>query len=131
MHHRLLTSTSLIRYTFASRSRRALTAELAASPETALASLSRRIGRLSQPQQATLRSLCQHLHLIAQHESRNKMGVANLAVIFTSVIFGDDDAAALEAAMHGSKVGPFGHESLFGSRIDILMSFCRITSWRL
>jgi hypothetical protein len=32
------------------------------------------------------------------------MGPANLALIFTSVIFGDDDAAALEAAMHGSKV---------------------------
>ncbi|GAA5867410.1 hypothetical protein JCM3774_002893 [Rhodotorula dairenensis] len=90
-------------FPFPSTDRRALTTELATSPETALASLSRRIGRLSQPQQATLRALCQHLSLISQHESRNKMGPANLAVIFTSVIFGDDDAAALEAAMHGSK----------------------------
>lgn len=89
---------------YLSRSRGAFTAELATSPETALSNLSRRIGRLSSPQQATLRALCQHLYRVSQRESRNKMGPANLALIFTSVIFGDDDAAALEAAMHGSKV---------------------------
>ncbi|TKA53247.1 hypothetical protein B0A53_04103 [Rhodotorula sp. CCFEE 5036] len=90
-------------FPFPAADRRAFTAELATSPETALPNLSRRIGRLSPPQQATLRALCQHLYRVSQYESRNKMGPANLALIFTSVIFGDDDAAALEAAMHGSK----------------------------
>ncbi|GAA5990566.1 hypothetical protein JCM10908_003133 [Rhodotorula pacifica] len=90
-------------FPFPSPDRRAFAAEMAASPETASSSLSRRIGRLSPPQQATLRVLCQHLALVARFENRNKMGPANLAVIFSSVIFGDDDAASLEAAMHGTK----------------------------
>lgn len=33
------------------------------------------------------------------------MGTSNLALIFTSVIFGEDDAATLETALQGTKVG--------------------------
>ena len=114
-----------------SRSRRAFTAELATSPETALPNLSRRIGRLSPPQQATLRALCQHLYRVSQREIRNKMGPANLALIFTSVIFGDDDAAALEAAMHGSKASfPFPTSTNVPLPGLTRASARRTTSWR-
>ncbi|BGP05626.1 hypothetical protein JCM10049v2_001432 [Rhodotorula toruloides] len=90
-------------FPFLPTDRRAFTAEHAASSDTAIASLARRIRRLSPPQQATLKALCQHLAKVAEHESVNKMSASNLALIFTSVIFGEDDVASLEAAMQGSK----------------------------
>ncbi|BGP22453.1 rho GTPase activation protein domain containing protein [Rhodotorula toruloides] len=90
-------------FPFTPNDRRAFAGEHTSSADTAIASLVRRIRRLSPPQQATLKALCQHLAKIVEHESVNKMSASNLALIFTSVIFGEDDVATLEAAMQGSK----------------------------
>ncbi|BGP18844.1 hypothetical protein JCM10213_003499 [Rhodosporidiobolus nylandii] len=67
-----------------------------------IAALVRRLRRLSPPQQATLKALCQHLARVAEHQQVNKMGVSNLALIFTTVVFGEDEGATLETAMQGS-----------------------------
>ncbi|GJN88220.1 hypothetical protein Rhopal_001185-T1 [Rhodotorula paludigena] len=90
-------------FPFAPQDRKAFTNEYAASPDFALASLVRRIRRLSPPQQATLKALCQHLAKVAEHDAVNKMNASNLALIFTTVIFGEDESATLESAMAGAK----------------------------
>ncbi|GAA5917452.1 hypothetical protein JCM8208_003971 [Rhodotorula glutinis] len=90
-------------FPFSAPDRRAWTAEFSSSAESAIGSLIRRIRRLSPPQQATLKVLCQHLANISEYEHVNKMSPSNLALIFSTVIFGEDEAATLESAMNGSK----------------------------
>ncbi|GAA5826228.1 hypothetical protein JCM3770_006114 [Rhodotorula araucariae] len=90
-------------FPFAPQDRKAWTADYASSPEAAIASLARRIRRLSPPQQATLKTLCQHLAKVTKFEHVNKMGASNLSLIFTTVIFGEDETATLESAMNGTK----------------------------
>jgi hypothetical protein len=69
----------------------------------AISALMRRIRRLSPPQQATLKVLCQHLARIAEHEYLNKMSASNLGLIFSTVVFGEDEGATLET-LQNSKV---------------------------
>ncbi|GAA5836424.1 hypothetical protein JCM11251_007076 [Rhodosporidiobolus azoricus] len=90
-------------FPFLATDRRVFTADFSAQPETAMAALTRRLRRLSRPQQATLKTVCEHLARVAQCEQVNKMSASNLALIFSTVIFGDDDQATLESAMHASK----------------------------
>ena len=41
--------------------------------------------------QATLKAIVEHLAKIASHSEKNKMDPKNLAIVFGSVIFGEDD----------------------------------------
>ncbi|CEQ39215.1 SPOSA6832_00716, partial [Sporobolomyces salmonicolor] len=90
-------------FPFSTADRKAFTAEYTASPDTATASLVRRIRRLSPPQQATLKALCQHLARVVDHENVNKMSASNLGLIFSTVVFGEDESATLES-LANSKV---------------------------
>ncbi|GAA6020163.1 hypothetical protein JCM11491_005550 [Sporobolomyces phaffii] len=83
-------------FPFTTNDRKSFASELAASPEVAIPALMRRIRRLSPPQQATLKTLCQHLARVAEHESINKMSASNLGLIFSTVVFGEDEGATLE-----------------------------------
>ncbi|GAA5824616.1 hypothetical protein JCM10212_005045 [Sporobolomyces blumeae] len=83
-------------FPFSAADRKAFAAECASSPDTALTALTRRIRRLSPPQQATLKLLCQHLARVAEHEHVNKMSASNLGLIFSTVVFGEDEGATLE-----------------------------------
>ncbi|GAA5951287.1 hypothetical protein JCM3765_002435 [Sporobolomyces pararoseus] len=83
-------------FPFSTADRKAFALEYATSPETAISTLMRRIRRLSPPQQATLKALCQHLARIAEHEYLNKMSASNLGLIFSTVVFGEDEGATLE-----------------------------------
>ncbi|GAA5877419.1 hypothetical protein JCM1840_006095 [Sporobolomyces johnsonii] len=84
-------------FPFSTADRKAFTTEYTASPDTATASLVRRIRRLSPPQQATLKALCQHLARVADQENVNKMSASNLGLIFSTVVFGEDESATLES----------------------------------
>ncbi|GAA5896218.1 hypothetical protein JCM6882_008521 [Rhodosporidiobolus microsporus] len=90
-------------FPFSAADRKSFTADLSASPETATAALIRRLRRLSRTQQATLKTVCEHLARVVEREQVNKMSASNLALIFSTVIFGEDEAATLESAMHASK----------------------------
>ncbi|GAA5879873.1 hypothetical protein JCM8547_006222 [Rhodosporidiobolus lusitaniae] len=90
-------------FPFSASDRKNFVADYGSSPETATAALIRRLRRLSPPQQATLKALCEHLARVAAHEAVNKMGVSNLALIFSTVVFGEEEAASLEAALHTTK----------------------------
>lgn len=50
-----------------------------------------KIRRLPPVHQATLKALIEHLNRVAAHSDRNKMDPKNLAIVFGSVIFGEDD----------------------------------------
>lgn len=50
-----------------------------------------KIRRLPPIHQATLRALVEHLARIASHSDKNKMDPKNLAIVFGSVIFGEDE----------------------------------------
>lgn len=41
--------------------------------------------------QATLRVLLEHLARVAAHSEKNKMDARNLAIVFGTVIFGEDE----------------------------------------
>ncbi|GAA5885964.1 hypothetical protein JCM16303_003044 [Sporobolomyces ruberrimus] len=84
-------------FPFTTADRKSFAAEYNASPETASSALIRRIRRLSPPQQATLKALCQHLACVADHEYINKMSTSNLGLIFSTVVFGEDEGATLES----------------------------------
>lgn len=47
--------------------------------------------RLPPVHQATLKAIVEHLAKIASHSDKNKMDAKNLAIVFGSVIFGEDD----------------------------------------
>ncbi|GAA5979783.1 hypothetical protein JCM11641_002692 [Rhodosporidiobolus odoratus] len=83
--------------------RKAFTADYSTAPDFAVAALTRRLRRLSPPQQATLKILCEHLARIAAHEHVNKMNTSNLALIFSTVVFGEDESATLETALQGTR----------------------------
>ena len=50
-----------------------------------------KIRRLPQIHQATLKAIVEHLARIASHSDKNKMDAKNLAIVFGSVIFGEDE----------------------------------------
>ena len=50
-----------------------------------------KIRRLPQIHQATLKAIVEHLARIASHSDKNKMDPKNLAIVFGSVIFGEDE----------------------------------------
>ena len=81
-------------------SRKVFVSEYASSPETAIPSLIRRIRRLSPPQQATLKALCQHLARVVEYEPVNKMTASNLGMIFSTVVFGEEEGTTLETLSH-------------------------------
>ncbi|GAA5901632.1 uncharacterized protein JCM6883_000345 [Sporobolomyces salmoneus] len=83
-------------FPFSTADRKSFASEYASSPDTAIAALVRRIRRLSPPQQATLKAVCQHLARVADHESLNKMSASNLGLIFSTVVFGEEEGATLE-----------------------------------
>ncbi|GAA5845939.1 hypothetical protein JCM3766R1_000866 [Sporobolomyces carnicolor] len=83
-------------FPFSTSDRKNFASEYAATPDTAVAALIRRIRRLSPPQQATLKVLCQHLSRVVEHEPVNKMSASNLGLIFSTVVFGEDEGATLE-----------------------------------
>jgi Rho GTPase-activating protein 12/27 len=41
--------------------------------------------------QATLKAIVEHLAKVASHHEKNKMDPRNLAIVFGSVIFGEED----------------------------------------
>lgn len=61
--------------------------EHAASNFTLLRS---KIRRLPAIHQATLKAIVEHLARVASHSEKNKMDPKNLAIVFGSVIFGED-----------------------------------------
>jgi len=60
------------------------------SREEAFRLLSKRIRKLPQAHQATLKLLCEHLHRVASFSSQNKMTPSNLGLVFSQVVFLDD-----------------------------------------
>ena len=50
-----------------------------------------KIRRLPAVHQATLKILVEHLAQIAAHAEKNKMDAKNLAIVFATVIFGEDE----------------------------------------
>ncbi|KAI0080062.1 RhoGAP-domain-containing protein [Panus rudis PR-1116 ss-1] len=50
-----------------------------------------KIRRLPPIHQATLKAIVEHLARVASHSEKNKMDAKNLAIVFGSVIFGEDD----------------------------------------
>ncbi|EKM49096.1 uncharacterized protein PHACADRAFT_202021 [Phanerochaete carnosa HHB-10118-sp] len=50
-----------------------------------------KIRRLPPVHQATLKAILDHLAKVASHSEKNKMDAKNLAIVFGSVIFGEDD----------------------------------------
>ena len=50
-----------------------------------------KIRRLPVVHQATLRVLLEHLARVAAHSEKNKMDARNLAIVFGTVIFGEDE----------------------------------------
>lgn len=50
-----------------------------------------KIRRLPPVHQATLKAILEHLAKVAAHSDKNKMDAKNLAIVFGSVIFGEDD----------------------------------------
>ncbi len=55
------------------------------------ATLRSKIRRLPPIHQATLKALVEHLSRVASHSDKNKMDPKNLAIVFGSVIFGEDE----------------------------------------
>ena len=47
--------------------------------------------RLPAIHQATLKALVEHLAKVASHSEKNKMDARNLAIVFGTVIFGEDE----------------------------------------
>lgn len=47
--------------------------------------------RLPPVHQATLKAILEHLARVAARAEKNKMDVKNLAIVFGSVIFGEDE----------------------------------------
>lgn len=47
--------------------------------------------RLPQVHQATLKAIIEHLARVAARSEKNKMDAKNLAIVFGSVIFGEDE----------------------------------------
>lgn len=72
--------------------------------ELTIASLARRLRRLAVPNQATLKALVEHLARVVEHESTNKMTAANLGVIFSPVVFQEEEVATIESAKNSAKV---------------------------
>lgn len=110
-----------------STSRKAFVSEYASSPETAIPALIRRIRRLSPPQQATLKALCQHLARVVEYEPVNKMTASNLGMVFSTVVFGEEEGTTLETLQH-FKVGfsrPFQSYSI----ADVWLFSRRIRRW--
>ncbi|GAA6003386.1 hypothetical protein JCM10207_000309 [Rhodosporidiobolus poonsookiae] len=89
-------------FPFSIADREAFTSDYTASPETATAALIRRLRRLSPAHQATLKAVCEHLARVADHEQVNKMSPSNLGLIFSTVVFGEEETT-LESAMQGAK----------------------------
>ena len=50
-----------------------------------------KIRRLPPVHQATLKAIVEHLAKVASHSDKNKMDAKNLAIVFGSVIFGEDE----------------------------------------
>lgn len=50
-----------------------------------------KIRRLPPVHQATLKAIVEHLARVAARSEKNKMDPKNLAIVFGSVIFGEDD----------------------------------------
>ncbi|KDE08751.1 hypothetical protein MVLG_01205 [Microbotryum lychnidis-dioicae p1A1 Lamole] len=73
-------------------------ADFIKDPDACILALARRIRRLGLPNQATLKALCEHLARVVSFESVNKMTASNLGTIFAPVVFGEEEAATLEAA---------------------------------
>lgn len=68
-----------------------------------------KIRRLPPVHQATLKALIEHLNRVAAHSDKNKMDPKNLAIVFGSVIFGDDEMPKVGdlLSVHTVKVGPY------------------------
>jgi len=50
-----------------------------------------KIRRLPPVHRASLKALVEHLSLVASHADRNKMDTKNLAIVFSPVVFGEDE----------------------------------------
>lgn len=62
----------------------------------ALASLAKRLKRLSLPHQATLKVVIEHLDHVRLFEEGTKMDLTNLALVWSPCVFGDPDEVQLE-----------------------------------
>ncbi|KAI7960053.1 hypothetical protein MJO29_005121 [Puccinia striiformis f. sp. tritici] len=69
-----------------------LSQQLEESREEAFRLLVKRIRRIPQAHQATLKLLCQHLNRVSNLASENKMTPSNLGLVFSPVVFLDDPA---------------------------------------
>lgn len=108
-------------FPFSTAERVAFSATYDSDPALHMASLSRRIFRLPPVHQATLKALLEHLSRVVEHENMNKMGVLQLGIVFSAVIFGEDNGATLDSMMKPSKDIVMqlliqNHSTIFGNR---------------
>ncbi len=85
--------------------------------------------RLPAIHQATLKALVEHLATVSSHAEKNKMDPRNLAIVFGSVIFGEDEMpkGADLLSVQSWKVCPFFYETCISAE----NWFClRILGWR-
>ena len=82
-----------------------------------LASLSKRLRRLSPPHAATLKVVIQHLARVAQHAPTTRMNESNLALLLTSAIIGDiaadENGGTTDLLSQTGKVSQLFHRILF------------------
>lgn len=62
------------------------------------------INELPDPNYATLRALVLHLHRVASHESKNRMGTGNLALCFAPTLMGTQTGGQIADAGLQAKV---------------------------
>lgn len=89
---------------FPTSDRIAFSATFSSDSDGHLASLARRIKRLPIPNQLTLKAVIEHLSRVAANHEINYMNISNLAIVFSSCIFGEDSDATLESTMNAGSV---------------------------
>lgn len=95
------------------RSRLQFSADFLKDFAPSIAALTRRIRRLPPPNQATLKTLAEHLSKVVEHEQTTRMTASNLSMVFGPVVFGEDEAVTLESAQNTKKV-----RTAYGKTID-------------
>ncbi|GJE85925.1 RhoGAP-domain-containing protein [Phanerochaete sordida] len=78
-------------FKFSLQERQQHTEEIAGHISSNFRLLRSKIRRLPPVHQATLKAILEHLAKVASHSDKNKMDAKNLAIVFGSVIFGEDD----------------------------------------
>jgi hypothetical protein len=88
--------------------------------------LKSKIRRLPPVHQATLKAVLEHLARVASHSATNKMDVRNLAIVFGTVIFGEDELPKNNdvLSMAAWKVRPHHVPLMFAKSIHLCPGYC-------